>query len=104
MASQSRALIERAVHEAHFAALDLALARRNVAVLAKADTVGQKRFEVAYNRYLIGRIAMDNLYIAQTEKDQALTNFVQGLRSYWQAHYRLRRATLFDFATGQTIR
>jgi outer membrane protein TolC len=104
VASQSRALIERAVHEAHFAALDLALARRNVAVLAKADTVGQKRFAVAYNRYLIGRIAMDNLYIAQTEKDQALTNFVQGLRSYWEAHYRLRRATLFDFATGQTIR
>lgn len=104
VASQSRSLIERAAHEAHFAALDLALARRNVGVLAKADTVGQKRFEVAYNRYLIGRIAMDNLYIAQTEKDQALTNFVQGLRSYWQAHYRLRRATLFDFATGQTIR
>jgi outer membrane protein TolC len=104
VASQSRSMIERAAHEAHFAALDLALARRNVAVLAKADTVGQKRFEVAYNRYLIGRIAMDNLYIAQTEKDQALTNFVQGLRSYWEAHYRLRRATLFDFATGQTIR
>jgi outer membrane protein TolC len=104
VASQSRSIIERAAHEAHFAALDLALARRNVAVLAKADTVGQKRFEVAYNRYLIGRIAMDNLYIAQTEKDQALTNFVQGLRGYWQAYYRLRRATLFDFATGQTIR
>jgi len=104
VASTSRSAIERAAHEAHFAVLDLALARRNVAVLAKADTVGQKRFAVAYNRYLIGRIAMDNLYIAQTEKDQALTNFVQGLRGYWQAHYRLRRATLFDFATGQTIR
>lgn len=102
--SQSRLALERAAHDAHFAALDLALARRNVAVLAKADTVGQRRFEVAYNRYLIGRIAMDNLYIAQTEKDQALTNFVQGLRGYWLAHYRLRRATLFDFTTGQTIR
>src|SRR5258708_40005494 len=101
--SQSRALIERAVHEAHFAALDLALARRNVAVLAKADTVGQKRFEVAYNRYLIGRIAMDNLYIAQTEKDQALTNFVQGLRSYWQAHYPLPPPTPFHFPPRQPL-
>ena len=91
-------------HDAHFAALQLSQARRNVALLAKADTVGQKRFEVAYNRYVIGRIAMDNLYIAQTEKDQALTNFVQGLRGYWQAHYRLRRVTLFDFPAGQPIR
>jgi outer membrane protein TolC len=91
-------------HDAHFAALQLSQARRNVALLAKADTVGQKRFEVAYNRYVIGRIAIDNLYIAQTEKDQALTSFVQGLRGYWQAHYWLRRVTLFDFATGQVIR
>src|SRR5256886_3991915 len=81
-----RSAIDQAAHEAHFAALQLSQARRNVALLAKADTVGQKRFEVAYNRYVIGRIAIDNLYIAQTEKDQALTSFVQGLRGYWQAH------------------
>jgi len=104
VARQARSAIDQAAHEAHFAALQLSQARRNVALLAKADTVGQKRFGVAYNRYVIGRIAIDNLYIAQTEKDQALTNFVQGLRGYWQAHYRLRRVTLFDFATGQVIR
>jgi len=104
VASQGRSAIDQVAHDAHFAALQLSQARRNVALLAKADTVGQKRFEVAYNRYVIGRIAIDNLYIAQTEKDQALTSFVQGLRGYWQAHYWLRRVTLFDFATGQVIR
>src|SRR5262249_17890856 len=56
-----------------------------------------------YNRYVIGRISIDNLYIAQNEKDQALNQFVQALRGYWQAHYRLRRATLYDFETGQPI-
>ena len=59
-----------------------------------------RRFEVAYNRYVIGRIAIDNLYIAQNEKDAALTQFVQALRGYWQAYYRLRRLTLFDFEPG----
>jgi len=53
---------------------------------------------------VIGRIGVDNLYIAQAEKDQALVQFVQALRGYWVAYYRLRRATLFDFATGQGIR
>jgi outer membrane protein TolC len=96
--------MEQTAHLAHFAALQLSQARRNVALSAKADTVAGKRFEVAYNRYVIGRITIDNLYIAQTEKDQALLQYVEALRGYWQAYYRLRRATLYDFAAGTVIR
>ena len=101
--TQTRATVDETAHEAHFAALELSQARRDVALRAKADTVAGKRFEVAYNRYVIGRITIDNLYIAQTEKDQALTQFVQALRSYWRTYYQLRRLTLFDFAAGRPI-
>ena len=101
--TQTRATVEEAAHEARFAALDLSQARRDVALRAKADTVAGKRFEVAYNRYVIGRITIDNLYIAQTEKDQVLTQFVEALRSYWRAYYLLRRLTLFDFEAGRPI-
>jgi outer membrane protein TolC len=104
VASQGRATVDQMAHDARFAALELAQARRNVALRAKADTVAGKRFEVAYNRYVIGRITIDNLYIAQNEKDQALSQFVQALRGYWRAHHRLRRVTLFDFETGRAIR
>jgi outer membrane protein len=104
VASESRATVDQMAHDARFAALELAQARRNVALRAKADTVAGKRFEVAYNRYVIGRITIDNLYIAQNEKDQALSQFVQALRAYWRAHYRLRRVTLFDFEAGRAIR
>ncbi len=102
--SLGQSTMEQTAQEAHFAALQLSQARRNLALSAKADTVGGKRFEVALNRYVIGRIAIDNLYLAQSEKDQAVSQFVQALRGYWQAYYRLRRLTLFDFATGQAIR
>ena len=102
--STTQGTLDQIAHDAYFAALQLAQARRTVALLAKADTVGAKRFEVAYNRYVIGRIMLDNLYVAQTEKDQALAQFVQALRGYWEAYYRLRRLTLFDFETGQPIR
>lgn len=100
----SKASREQIAQEAHFAALGLAQARRNLALSAKADTVAQKRFEVAYNRYVIGRIGIDNLYIAQNEKDQAVTQYMQALRSYWGAYYRLRQVTLFDFENGVPIR
>ena len=70
---------------------------------AKADTVAAKRFEVAYNRYVIGRIGIDNLYIAQNEKDQAVNQYLQALRNYWVAYYRLRQTTLYDFEGGAVI-
>lgn len=104
IASTSRATREQTAQEAHFAVLQLAQSRRQLALLAKADTVGAKRFEVAYNRYVIGRIGIDNLYLAQNEKNQALQQYVDALRGYWVAYYRLRRLTLYDFATGQVIR
>jgi outer membrane protein TolC len=58
---------------------------------------------VAYNRYRIGRITIENLYIAQQEKDQALTQFVNALRGYWMAYYDLRRLTLYDFEADHPI-
>jgi outer membrane protein TolC len=101
--SLGQSTTEQTAQDAHFAALQLSQARRNLALSAKGDTVATKRFEVALNRYVIGRIPIDNLYLAQNEKDQALNQFVQALRGYWQAYYRLRRLTLFDFAAGQVI-
>jgi outer membrane protein TolC len=101
--SQAQSTLQQTAQDAHFAALQLSQARRSLALSAKADTVAGKRFDVALNRYLIGRIGFDQLYVAQLEKDQALTGYVQALRGYWQAYYRLRRLTLFDFATGELI-
>jgi len=100
----SRIAREQARQDAHFAVLQVSLARRQLAIAAKADTVAQKRFEVAYNRYVIGRIDVDQLYLAQNAKDQALLSYVQSLRGYWQAYYRLRRVTLYDFERGEGIR
>jgi len=66
--------------------------------------VAGKRFDVAYNRYVIGKINIGDLYIAQSEKDAALEQFVSGLRDYWLAFYQLRRITLYDFVVGRPIR
>jgi outer membrane protein len=99
----SESTLEQLAFDARFAALELAQARRNVALQVTADSVAGKRYQVAYNRYVIGRITIDNLFIAQAEKDQALVQFVAGLRGYWLAYYQLRRITLFDFEAGGPI-
>jgi outer membrane protein len=105
-AARSNAELSRAQVDlnAHFAALQLSQSRRGLLIAAKADTVATKRFEVAYNRYVIGRITIDNLYLAQNEKDRALQSYAQALRAYWTAYYQLRKLTLFDFEAGTPIR
>jgi outer membrane protein TolC len=103
VASASRQRREQLVEDARYAALQLTQSLRQLAISAKADTVASKRFEVAKNRYVIGKIGISDLYIAQNEKDQALQAYVQALRGYWTAYYRLRRLTLFDFAANKPL-
>ena len=102
--ANTRAAREAAAEEAHFAALQLSQSARNLSLSAKADTVAQKRFEVAKNRYIVGKIGIDNLYLAQNERDQALRGYIDALRGYWASYYRLRRLTLYDFAENRPIR
>ncbi len=69
-----------------------------------ADTIASRRFEVAKNRYLIGNIDMNTLFIAQSEKDGAFRNYIQTLKSFWVGYYNIRRLTLYDFQTRQEIK
>jgi outer membrane protein TolC len=89
--------------DARFSAFQLQQAQRNVLISAKADTVAGKQFEVARNRYIIGKITNDALYIAQNEKDAAVLANVLALRNYWTSYYHLRRVTLYDFARKQEM-
>lgn len=102
-ASLDRAARRTIAQEGRFAARELALAERQLVLAAKADTVAAKRFEVAKNRYVIGRIDIGDLFIAQSEKDNALRAYVNAERGYWVAYYRLRRLTLYDFERGVPI-
>jgi outer membrane protein TolC len=103
VASSTRAARLELEENARFAALQLAQTQRVLLIAAKADTVASKRFEVAKNRYVIGKIGISDLYIAQTEKDNALQEYVRAQRAYWAAYYRLRRLTLYDFAAGRPL-
>lgn len=77
--------------------------RNRLIISARADTIAQKRYSVAKNRYLIGKIDITNLNIAQTEKDQARSNYYATMRDFWLAYYKLRRLTLYDFERNEAL-
>jgi outer membrane protein TolC len=102
-AANNKSRRDALVEDARFSVLQLQQAQRNVVLALKSDTVAAKQFDVAKNRYIIGKIAILDLYNAQTDKDNAVLARVQALRAYWTAYYHLRRVTLYDFATKQEM-
>lgn len=74
-----------------------------ILISAKSDTIAQKRFEVARNRYLLGKINITDLGLAQDAKDKAFIDYVRTLQQYWVAYYQLRRMTLYDFKENTRI-
>ncbi|MFM8834508.1 MAG: TolC family protein [Cytophagales bacterium] len=79
------------------------LLRLQIEITKKSDEVARERYNVAQNRYLIGKIDITNLNIALTEKDNARRSYVEALRLFWTSYFNLRRLTLCDFASKQLL-
>ena len=77
--------------------------RKQVVIAAKADTIGQKRYVVTKERYLMGKISITDLNLAQTEMSQAKRSYLTALRNSWQSYFRIRTLTLYNFETNEKI-
>jgi len=77
--------------------------KEQVAISERADFVAQKRYDIARNRYLIGKISITDLNLALRDKDDAKRAYIQSLRDFWTAYYNLRLLTLYNFETNQRL-
>jgi outer membrane protein TolC len=87
----------------YFQTLRFLQLQTQVALAAKADTIADRRFDVARNRYLIGNIDITNFLIAQSEKDNARFAYIRTLSDYWVSYYQFRRLTMYDFEQNEEI-
>ncbi|TMM56813.1 TolC family protein [Maribacter algarum] len=69
----------------------------------KAQEIALKRYEITKKRYVLGKITITDLNIAQEEKDKAVVDYLNSLEKFWVDYYTLRRLTLYDFAADQKI-
>lgn len=74
-----------------------------VLIAAKSDTIGQKRYDITKARYLIGKISITDLNIAQTEADNSKKSYFNTLWRYWRYFYDIRKTTLYDFERNMPI-
>ena len=81
----------------------LEMLRDQVKITRKGDDISQRRYDIAKNRYLIGKISITDLTLALTEKDQAKRDYIRSLGNFWQAYYNLRQLTLYDFERNERL-
>lgn len=79
------------------------LNKKQLKVSKRAYEVANKRFHVSKQRYLIGKIIVTDLQIAQQEKDRALISYMNANRSLWLSYYNIRKVTHYDFETKTVI-
>ncbi|MCB8965146.1 MAG: TolC family protein [Bacteroidales bacterium] len=70
----------------------------------RADLISQNRYNVTKERFLIGKIDVLDLNVAQTERDAAKKKFINALSSFWQYYYQMRRITLVELETNQPLK
>ncbi|MDY0253199.1 MAG: TolC family protein [Tenuifilaceae bacterium] len=77
--------------------MEFNLQETQMQLASKADTIAQSRYNVTKERFLIGKIDVIELNIAQTERDNARNRYIAAMRNYWQFYYEMRKLTQFDF-------
>lgn len=69
----------------------------------KAKEIGVKRYDIAKKRYILGKITITDLNLAQEEMDKSVLKYLNSLGNFWVDYYTLRRLTLYDFINNKKI-
>ncbi|WKN46015.1 TolC family protein [Tunicatimonas pelagia] len=77
--------------------------RNQVEIAETADDIANRSYEIAKQRYLIGKVDITDLNQALEKKDNARQQYIQSLSDFWAAYYTLRQLTLYDFARNEPL-
>lgn len=77
--------------------------RKQLVIASRADTIAQIRYNVTKQRYLIGKIKITDLNIAQQEMSSSRLTYLRALRDAWISYYRIRALTLYNFEENKKI-
>ena len=77
--------------------------QKQVKLTHETDGIATSRYQIAQDRFILSDLSITDLGIALQEKDRAKRDYIQALRDYWQAYFKLRLYTLYDFELNQKL-
>lgn len=69
----------------------------------EADKVSENGYQIALKQFQNGEISITDLNISLSERENAKRDYIRSLQTYWEAYYKLRILTLYDFEQNQRI-
>ena len=69
----------------------------------EADKVSESGYQIALKLFQNGEISITDLNIALSERENAKRDYIRSLQTYWEAFYKLRILTLYDFERNEKI-
>lgn len=60
-------------------------------------------YDETRQRFIIGKTDINALSLARNRQTAARRNYIAALQNYWQYYYKIRKLTLFDFASGFSL-
>jgi outer membrane protein TolC len=79
------------------------LVRRNAELAKQSLDAARTRYDITYQRYLIGKISVTDLNLALADQENARRAYLQSVRDFWMALYEIRGLTLYDFVTDRSL-
>ncbi|HJW29582.1 MAG TPA: TolC family protein [Saprospiraceae bacterium] len=79
------------------------LVRNNAEIAERYLEAARKRYDITYQRYLIGKISITDLNLALADQESARRGYLQAVRDFWTAVFELRGLTLYDFIRQQSL-
>lgn len=69
----------------------------------EADKVAGNGYQIALKKFQNGELSINDLNIALQEREKAKRDYVNSIKTYWVAYYKLRMLTLYDFEQDHNI-
>jgi outer membrane protein TolC len=60
-------------------------------------------YSIYKQRFVVGRTDINSLTLSLTRRKDAQRNYLSILNNYWKCYYHIRKLTLFDFETQESL-
>ena len=69
----------------------------------EAVDLAEQAYEQTRQRFIIGKVDVNSLTLAQNRQQEAQQNYIQAQLNYWADYYKIRKLTLIDFESGISL-
>ncbi len=69
----------------------------------KANNLSEKSYKIIEESFVLGKVDLETLYAARSERESALKVYYNSLRAFWEDYYYMRQLTLYDFIQQKNL-